>query len=87
MHRCLNAESLEALARGRLPEAARADAEKHVEGCRRCAEALARLPVGEDLLASIRDLHRAREELRPALAQLTQAQRRLTTTLFSNPAH
>ncbi len=85
MFRCLTQEALEALARGGLDAATRSEAEKHVEVCGRCAAALAHLPIGEDLLADIRDLHRAREQIRPALSQLAQTQRRLTTTLFTNP--
>jgi hypothetical protein len=78
---CLDQTALEQLARGELPDAAMAEAQAHVETCRRCAERMAGLPIGDDLIAEVRELEASREAIAPALSMLSDIEQHLTTTL------
>lgn len=82
MARCLDNETLERLAYGKLSDAETAAAEAHITACRRCAEALARVPAGAELIERVRDVQKAREEIGPALERLSETEERVTTTLF-----
>jgi anti-sigma factor RsiW len=82
MPRCVHQETLERFAYGKLPESEAATVETHLESCRRCAAALARLPVGQELLERVRELERSRDEIKDALSQLSETERRVSTTLF-----
>lgn len=79
----LDNEVLEALASGALSGPALASAEAHVESCRRCAEALAGLPIHAGLLESIRELQVVRENERSAMDRLAMDEDRVTSTLFT----
>jgi anti-sigma factor RsiW len=78
---------LTAYAAGTLGLQASAVAEKHLERCRRCARALARVKVADDLLAEIRDLEAAREIIGAALSRLTSVEQQLTTALHGTQPH
>jgi len=81
---CLSSDTLAALARGELPEPEAAGAEAHIVGCRRCARALASLPMSEDLVERLRDLEDARHDMQPYLAHLPDLEERVTSTLFGS---
>ncbi len=82
MAACPDKQTLAAFAEGKLSEERAAVAEGHIERCRRCAERLARLPIGEDLVERIRDLEESRARIDSALTGLREVEKRITTTLF-----
>lgn len=82
MSRCPDKETLERFAYGRLPDTECANLEVHLESCRRCAAALARLPVGEELLERIRELERSRQEIAESLSRLPATEDKLASTVF-----
>lgn len=84
MANCLDRETLERLAAGTLAESDLSAAQAHVESCRRCSEALDRLPVDRELLDAVRDAKAAREELAPALERLTRSEPTITATLLGH---
>lgn len=82
MSRCLDKQTLMALARGELATQESSDAETHLIQCRRCAEALAKLPIDDDLIERLRDLEHSRNQIGSALAGLRELETRITTTIF-----
>jgi len=82
MPRCVDPETLERFAYGKLPEGEAATVETHLEYCRRCAATLAHLPIGRELLERVRDLERSRDDIKDALSRLSETERRVSTTLF-----
>lgn len=84
--RCLDEKMLERIATESSLDPELAEAEAHVESCRRCAEALDAIPAGDDLIMRIRELEQARNEIAPALKGWSDLEERLTTTLFGNQA-
>lgn len=85
MPACPDPQILHDYADGTLRESNAAALEGHLETCRRCAEALARLPVGQEMIERIRDLHESRRKIGPALRRLARTEREVTTTLFGQP--
>jgi hypothetical protein len=81
MSRCLDESTLESFVAGRLAGEALQSAEIHLESCRRCAEALARSQLVEEMVSRIRDLESSRQELADTLATLPSIEERMTTTL------
>ena len=63
MPACPDPQILHDYADGTLHESNAAALEGHLETCRRCAEALARLPVGQEMIERIRDLHESRSKI------------------------
>jgi len=84
MARCPDEQTLTMLAKGELSDELAAATEAHLEKCRRCAEALANLPVDQDLVARLRDLESSRSEIESALKGLAEVERRTATTLFGD---
>ena len=84
MRHCLDVTTLMAFANAELPGVQAAEVEGHVLSCRRCAAALAKLPVDDELVSRLRDLERAREGLASAVNALEEVQQRVTTTLFGD---
>jgi anti-sigma factor RsiW len=82
MARCPSREILEQFARGRLSESESAAVEDHLETCRRCAELLARVPIGSELLERIRDLDKLRGQVASTSSWLARMEEKTTTTLF-----
>ncbi len=84
MKRCMDHTTLERFAAGTLAESEMPSAQAHLEKCRRCSEALDRLPLDRELLEAVRDAKDAREELAPDLARLSQLAASITTTLLGH---
>ena len=84
MTRCLDNDTLERFVAGKLSAEENAAAEAHLESCRRCAEALDKLPVGDETIDAIRDLTRSRNEINSSLARLNETEQRVTSTMFKD---
>ncbi len=79
---CPDPEILIAYSSGKLSAEAATEVERHAEGCHRCAARLADMPIDEPLLAELRDMLKARDELQSTLNELADSEERITSTLF-----
>jgi anti-sigma factor RsiW len=84
MRECLDKQTLIAFACGDLADDASAAAEAHLEVCGRCAKALARLDVGDDLVARLRDLDGVRTRDEATSDLLRALETHTTSTLFGD---
>jgi anti-sigma factor RsiW len=82
MAECLDVTTLTAFAEGKLAAEAALAAEAHLQSCRRCAEALAKLPVDDELVERLRALEHTRAEAASALSGLNEVVERVSTTVF-----
>lgn len=79
---CLKPHTLVAFAAEQLTPAETESVVAHLERCRRCAEALARLSTHDDLLSAVRELQQWRRELDAEAPALRELETHLSTTLF-----
>ena len=82
MKTCLDRKTLEAFATGTLSATDAPPVERHLTTCTRCARALGKMSIGDDVVEQIRTAQRGRAELGSLLEELSDMEKTLTTRLY-----